>query len=271
MVIKYRGLVISLDFTLKKYSELCSAINDSNFPVIRMVDYFKNTDKKNLNTFIILRHDVDKLPENALAMAQLEDSLNIRSTYYFRITPESFDPQIIGTISGLGHEIGYHYEDLSRAKGDLEKAKELFEEALTSFRNITEISTICRHGSPTSKWNNSDLWKKYEFKDYGIIGEPYLSINYSDIVYFTDTGRTWCDKGSVRDHVKDSVSCKEMVSTTDELIVLIKSKKYKKLIILAHPQRWALRSSKWLKELVAQNIKNIGKDLILRKRVKSGE
>jgi len=45
----------------------------------------------------------------------------------------------------LGHEIGYHYEVLSKANGDYETAVELFEQELSEFRKITDVKTICMH------------------------------------------------------------------------------------------------------------------------------
>ncbi|HAX93691.1 MAG TPA: hypothetical protein DCY25_07075, partial [Bacteroidales bacterium] len=36
------------------------------------------------------------------------------------------------------------------------------------------------------------------------------------------------------------------------------------IMLTLHPQRWDNRPLPWLKELVSQNIKNIGKSLILR-------
>lgn len=68
--------------------------------------------------FIILRHDVDRLPGNALKTARLEHELGIPASYYFRAVPESWDEAIIRKIAGLGHEIGYHYKNLSACKGD---------------------------------------------------------------------------------------------------------------------------------------------------------
>jgi hypothetical protein len=47
-------------------------------------------------------------------MAELEHELGIQSTYYFRF-PYTFKPDIIGKIHDLGHEVGYHYEVLSKA------------------------------------------------------------------------------------------------------------------------------------------------------------
>jgi len=256
---------MSLDFTFRKYEELCKSIKKTKYPVLRIKDYFEN---ESLKKFVILRHDVDKLPENALAMAQLENVMGLKSTYYFRTTPDVFKYEIITQISELGHEIGYHYETLTRSKGNLEKALKLFEKDLERLNKITKISTISMHGSPLSKWNNIDIWKKYDFKKYGIIGDPLLSINYKDIGYFSDTGRTWLNKGSVRDFVKNSLKHKEKIKSTNDLMRFIHTKEFKKLIILIHPQRWSLKSSKWLKELIAQNIKNIGKDLILKRREK---
>ena len=107
-------------------------------------------------------------------MAELEHELGIQSTYYFRV-PYTFKPDIIGKIRGLGHEVGYHYEVLSKANGDYEKAVELFEQELNEFRKICEVKTICMHGSPLSKYDNRDLWTRYDFRDFGIVGEAYLS------------------------------------------------------------------------------------------------
>ena len=55
---------------------------------------------------VILRHDVDRLPGNSLAIAQMEHASGIIGSYYFRIVSESYDEGIIREISLLGHEIG---------------------------------------------------------------------------------------------------------------------------------------------------------------------
>ena len=71
---------------------------------------------------IILRHDVDLLPQNSLRFAQIQHELGIKGTYFFRIVPQSFHSQIIGQIANLGHEIGYHYEDVDLAYKFLKKS-----------------------------------------------------------------------------------------------------------------------------------------------------
>ena len=58
------------------------------------------------------------------------------------------------------------------------------------------------HGSPRSPWDSKDLWKHYDYRDFGIIGEPYFDIDFSEVLYLTDTGRRWDgNKVSVRDKV----------------------------------------------------------------------
>ncbi len=70
------------------------------------------------------------------------------------------------------------------------------------FRKIVPVKTICMHGSPLSKYDNKELWEKYDYRDYGIIGEPYFDINFNEVFYLSDTGRSWNNSdANVRDKV----------------------------------------------------------------------
>ena len=46
-------------------------------------------------------------------IAAIEKQTGIKASCYFRIVKESYDENIIRQIAELGHEIGYHYENLS--------------------------------------------------------------------------------------------------------------------------------------------------------------
>jgi len=256
-------MMLNMDFTFAKYRELCETIVESKCTALTFNQYFslKNVQGK----FIMLRHDVDRKPEKAFKMAELENSLGISSTYYFRVKEEVFIPAIIKKIADMGHEIGYHYEVLDKTKGDLEKAIRIFEEELEEFRKIYNVKTICMHGNPLSKWVNKDLWKKYDFKDFGIIGEPYLSIDYTRILYLTDTGRGWNLKFSVKDVVGPSSQTSEKIKCTDNVIRLINKGDSEQMCILAHPERWSDGFGAWLKELAWQNLKNVGKAILVKR------
>ncbi len=206
--------------------------------------------------FVILRHDVDLKAGNSLATAEIEHELGIRATYYFRIIPQSNKPQIIRKIAGLGHEIGYHYEDLSLFNGDAEKAIEHFKKQLAHFRQYYPVKTICMHGSPRSKIDNRTIWQQYDYRDSGIIGEPYLDLNFNEVLYLTDTGRCWNgEKYSVRDKVQSTFDFH--FNSTPEIINAIRQGVIPdKIMLVTHPQRWTDNISTWAWEYLFQKTKN---------------
>jgi len=247
-----------MDFTPNIYKSLVVTLQEQGYAFQTFEDFLRTPAQRS----IVLRHDVDKLPANALKMAKLEHEQGVAATYYFRAVPESFDQDIIRKISALGHEIGYHYEDLTIAKGDHAKANRHFERQLARFRRIYPIKTICMHGSPLSKWDNRDLWKHYSYRDYGIMGEPYFDVDFKDVFYITDTGRRWDgDSVSIRDRVISGFDIP--VKSTFDLIALAgQGALPSRMMITVHPQRWHDRALPWVKELVWQNLKNVVKRVV---------
>jgi hypothetical protein len=259
------------DFTLSKYRELCKSLLSSGYNTITVQEYVQG---QTVEPFVILRHDVDRRPEMALEMAEMEKDMGIMATYYFRMMPGVFKPEIIEMIRDMGHEIGYHYEVLDKEKGDKEKAIVLFEKELKMFNEVADVKTVCMHGNPLARWSNRDLWGEYDFRDFGLIGEPYLSIDYNKVLYLSDTGRTWNNSWcSVKDIIINNNSGN--INSTDDIISLIKNKNVNQICISLHPNRWHDNIDAWLIELLWQNVKNIGKAGIIwyrrraKKRVKS--
>ena len=246
------------DFTLEKYRELCQALLNSGYTPSPVRDYLER-DPRADGRNVVLRHDVDRKAKNALRMAELERAMGIRSTYYFRY-PRTFNPDVMREIHGLGHEIGYHYEVLAKTNGDYAKAIALFTDELSAFREICDIHTICMHGSPLSRYDNRDLWKKYDFRAFGIIGEAYLSMAGREIRYFTDTGRSWSGKHSVRDVMQRTGA--DRVDTTDDLIEWVRSSGGEDLYLTVHPERWALSTAEWSQNYVGDIVVNIGKKVL---------
>ena len=274
------------DFTIKKYSKLVESLINAGYSFQTFEQFLINPAEK----VIILRHDVDLRPQNSLITAQIEHDLGIVGSYYFRIGKESNNPYIIRKIAALGHEIGYHYENMDTARVKLkvksEKLSEIRKEELIDvaydefcrnleyFRTLYPVKTICMHGSPLSKYDNKDIWKKYDYKKLGLIGEPYFDVDFSKVLYLTDTGRRWNgDKVSVRDKVKKSEvrnQTLDKISINDQQTTINYTFRHTKDIIKAtekgllpaqimitvHPQRWNSTPLPWIKELVMQNIKN---------------
>ena len=244
-----------IDFTLKTYKKLLISLKNKSYSFYTFEEFLT---KKNLNKkYIILRHDVDKKPQNSLKTAIIENELVIKASYYFRIKKCSYNEEVIKNIAELGHEIGYHYENLAITKGDYKKAMEDFKINLDKFCKYYPVKTICMHGSPLSKYDNKLLWSKYNYRDFDIIGEPYFDIDFNEVFYLTDTGRSWNNsKASIRDKVNSSY--KYNFKSTFEIINILQSNKLPdKIMITTHPQRWNNNFFLWYKELIFQNSKNI--------------
>ena len=204
------------DFTLPTFQALLSAFLTEGFSFTPLSGFADGSGKKT----VILRHDVDRLPGNSLATAQLEHETGIRGSYYFRIVPESYDETIIREIYRLGHEIGYHYEDLALAGGDADKAYTSFCRNLEKIRKLVPVTTICMHGSPLSR---------YDSRDKAMAASPVTNPDFLGRSYHTTSGIIGAvEKGGFPNQVMMTI----------------------------HPQRWTSNIFLWSKEFISQNLKN---------------
>lgn len=231
-----------MDFTLKSYLLLLHNMSSNQYQFQTFKDYISDPFIK----CTVLRHDVDSWPFNALQMAELEAKQGIRASYYFRMSPLSLDQNAIRRIVGLGHEIGYHYEDLTTHRGNYEKAICSFQSNLDKLREFYPVTTIAMHGKPLSRWNNLDLWTRYDYQKFGLIGEPYLSLDFDQVLYLTDTGNCWDgNQYSIRDEVKSKYSFN--IHTTGDLIDhLNKGLLPDQIMLNIHPSRWNDSIIKWV-------------------------
>lgn len=220
-------------------------------------------DQNIIDDFILIRHDVDRKPSNALIMAKLENKLGIRSTYYFRHKKHIFLPEVIKKIQSLGHEIGYHYENLSDSDGNISIALDDFKSKLKEFRKVVPINTISMHGRPLKKFDNRDMWKdnKEFLIDCNIIGEIYLDIDYDNIAYINDTGRNWSqNKSNIRDKVNSKIIAD--FNNQIELENFLKNNKNNKIVFQTHPERWTDNYFEWTVQLLKDTGINIIKHII---------
>ena len=316
------------DFTPHTLRLLFTTLKAKNYTFQTFAQFLKDPAPRT----IVLRHDVDARKMNSLRTAQLEKELGITGTYNFRIVPASYNEDVISQISAFGHEIGYHYEDLAMAvsalkgqgtrdKGQGRKGEVLYEMAIKSFeknleilRRIVPVETICMHGSPLSKYDNRKLWERYNYRDFGVIGEPYFDVDFRKVLYLTDTGRRWDgERVSVRDKVgegrfKKEDSRRDQGQGTPSFAEATAGKRDKEenqvyniqhetynlqpttynlsnqfhstfniihaaynnllpnqIMITIHPQRWDDRPWPWIRECVWQNVKNVGKRILVKK------
>ena len=195
---------------------------------------------KNPSNGMILRHDVDRNPKQSLRIAEISSELGIAGTFNFRVLNNRIHEEIVVKITELGHEIGYHYEDLSIANGDMKLAIELFDKNLQMLRQFSDVKTATMHGRPLSKFDNRDIWKFTKVENFDLIGESYVSIDYTNLFYLTDTGRTWSEtKANLRDSALNSIALPKSLGSTEDIKNLIDVNDNISIAIVFHPERWS--------------------------------
>lgn len=248
------------DFTLEIYKVLLDAFIAAGYKFQTYRDFILAPEEK----VLILRHDVDDKKLHSLKFAQIQSQLGIQGTYYFRIVPESFDPPMMKDIEAMGHEVGLHYEEMDLANGDREMAHQLFISHLERFRSIVDVKTICMHGSPKSKFDNKDIWIEHNYRDLGLIGEPYFDLNVDEVFYLTDTGMMWDgDRFSIRDRMGNGGKDLSFHHTQDIIHAIQSGNFPKKCMMNFHPQRWHENTVNWSIEKVKQSAKNVLKGILL--------
>ncbi|MBK7334871.1 MAG: hypothetical protein IPJ00_01355 [Saprospirales bacterium] len=144
------------DFTVAIYRQLLDGLKGAGFSFQTFSDYLKAP----LPKTVLLRHDVDDRKLHSLKFAQIQKEKDIVGTYYFRMVPQSYDEGVIREIRDLGHEIGYHYEEM-----DFAAWPPLRVSACTEVRapdtttrtsgNTTATGTTASSANPTSTWTSN--------------------------------------------------------------------------------------------------------------------
>ena len=95
---------------LHEYALLIEKSIDSGYEV-HSVESFWDEIKKNFaktQKYLILRHDIDTDIKTANAIFNIEKSLGVKGSYYFRLN--TLDIELMQRINEYGSEASYHYE-----------------------------------------------------------------------------------------------------------------------------------------------------------------
>jgi hypothetical protein len=254
------------DFTHAAYRNYLEAIQAHYPNILRFDEYFSASPKP--ESFCLLKHDVDRRPYHALRMAELEHELGLRSTYYFRVKPHTFIPDVIRQIQVLGHEIGFHYESLSDSRGDLAAAQDAFAQSLVRLRSLVTVRTVAFHGRPFSPHDNRVLIRRMlqngRFKELDLLGDATENVDYTGILYINDTGRNWhSDRSNVRDRVDSELRCD--FGGGAELLSYFRLRPHPKVIFQVHPERWSLTPIDWLVQWIRDMAANAVKAVLSRR------
>ena len=193
------------EFTYEHYKECIKSAKKLGFSFYTMHDFL---DKKPKSKFILMRHDIDLSLKSALKIAEIENSLKIKSTYFIRTNGifnvfSGKNSAIVRKISELGHEIGIHYDS------DITVKKDFVKEMMEIKRDIEKIIKKRIFGTSLHKVKKSGIKNEINKLNFA---EEYLNDleleydAYSDIFirkmkYISDSARTWRE-GCMCGHIK---------------------------------------------------------------------
>src|SRR5690349_15051668 len=102
--------------SLDHFQEIVSAALDRGYTFSTCAGYAASGPVD--GRLLVMRHDVDLLPERAPAIAAIEADLGIKATFFFRVHANEYNAfghetlAIMRTLLAQGHEIGLHAEPL---------------------------------------------------------------------------------------------------------------------------------------------------------------
>lgn len=245
-------------FWYKEYESIIEVLQELNKPVGGVADFLKVRHP----TGIILRHDVDRCPLHASEFARLEQQLGVRSTYYFRANGSGeFPAAAIATIAKLGHEVGYHYEDLSFCKGNRDAAIARFSRNLETLRKLAPCVTVSMHGAPLSKHDNQDLLRGEDLQHAMLVGDAVTSIEPFAPYYLTDTGGRWlADAANLRDRVGQAWPAHALPVSLSAFRQFLAESEHP-LYVSTHPERWTKSLPRYMsvktRDMIVNSIKLI--------------
>lgn len=255
------------DFTLSSYCSMLDAALPAGYRACAVVDWLDRRETSG-EPALVLRHDVDRRPWNALAMAEAEAERSVRSTYYFRVVGEAWNETVIDRIARMGHEIGYHYEDFFTARYDADRAIRLFADNLARIRAIAPVATIAMHGSPLARHNNMKLWDHHRFEPHGV-RDCILSCDWQAFTFFTDTGRTFGKTGA---NLRDTIgaSTPDGVRSSADVAAFLAARRSPLVQLSTHPERWNESWMPWARQAAIDLAANSAKRVIAQAAVIRG-
>jgi hypothetical protein len=188
---------------------------------------------------IVLRHDVDQYPASALRMAAIEADLGIHSTWYFRW--RTAHPTVVQRIRDGGHQVGLHYETLTRellrrglraadATALVPEARLLLREELTTFaERHGPVRSTCPHGDTRMVGvHNGALLRGEDLSTYGVQWEANAAAGRLPLdVWLTD-------RSSAEGRWKDG---------QDPIDLLIDRRS--PILAVVHPNNWVSGVALW--------------------------
>jgi len=169
------------------------------YPASKYEDLITRLRAQNVSFLVV--HDCDFRIDGIKTFMEVEKKMNVSAIYFLRPDSDYFT-QSIPYFQSLNLTFGFHYGCLSRAKGNVGFATQLFTSELAFMRGFLDIRFVRSHGDNYDLTiNNHDLvngtlWAQLGLTDYS--NEEFVAQGYS---YISDTNHVWHEPETLGDRV----------------------------------------------------------------------
>jgi len=271
-------------FTFNSYKSLLDCIRENGFAIygIEEILVARRDGTMPKGKYVAIRHDVDYFPGRALTMAAIESERKIATTYYIR--RRFFDENIdmVQRIGGMGHQIGYHYEevDTHQKAPNMQVGRDAVGFFIGSLLDIDRlgfhIKSVCAHGNPLTDVDNRQVVHLLRDENYldklaftydreevkskvsqRLIGDASIDITGDDFdLYIPDTGR-FNPRYNLKDRIDDCDIAR--LSNLDDFKRILADDSNRRIYMNMHPDRWSGDAATWLFDFAFDTAKNFVK------------
>jgi hypothetical protein len=223
-----------------EYRRFLGLAREHGYRIVALEEWVREGQQDSADRTMILRHDVDQHPRSALEMAQIEENLGVRSSWYFRW--RTAHPLVIAAVKERGFDVGLHYETLTRkalergSSGGIdaslldESRRDLRAEIAAFERLFGPIRSAVPHGdSRVPGIHNGELLQNRDCGEYGIEFDGNEAMNGRNLGYWLT------DRSSVEGGWREGVDPAELFAS-----------RITPILCVTHPNNWASGPSLWM-------------------------
>jgi hypothetical protein len=226
---------------LREYEKLLTEAKERGYATLTLCDLATCVSRQATlpPLTLVLRNDVDSDVATAREMFQVEKTLGIKATYYFRLS--TLDAALMRDMQDYGTEVGYHFEEVAtvakrrglRSSADVEShldlIRERFRRNVQYYRTVAGSfpRTVASHGDFANRainTTNSCIIDQKIRTEFGIVAEAYDEwLNAPVTMRLADCDAPkWWSPMPLSDALKKNPKC---------------------LYVLVHPRQW--RANAW--------------------------
>ncbi|MBR3376590.1 MAG: hypothetical protein IKG44_02760 [Mogibacterium sp.] len=218
---------------LKAYRKYIELALEKGYTVCSMIEFYSSPKE---GKHFVLRHDVDYSGPSTRKMFDVEKSLGVHSTYYFR--KSTIDVLLMNEMIESGFEVGLHYETLSDyaiennlsevSNKDIEICRDRLKKEITDFNKLLKkpITSVVAHGANKNREigkSNNVILDGQSYEEFGIVFEGYDESLYKEHI------DTHIMDGNIRHNYGFSYKSNPIEAIEENS---------KNIVFLAHPNHW---------------------------------